>query len=260
MSYNNFRIFCALVHRDLYMIKKRFRQLMIDSATQLILQIVYIGSLLPIMGVSLSMVAPLYLGTAMAQIIFLGMNFGILNLFDIREGHLIYYRLTLPIPKRWLFASYIVHFMILISLLMVPLILFGIILLGSKFVLVNPSWLGLVLVFLLSTIVIGALFIGLSFYYDFPWFMANLWPRRLTFLFSFGPIFFTWRSIKSFAPNLAYFMLLNPLTYVAEGMRSALLNATGYIPVYCCIGALIIFALLLIAFMTFGIKKRMDPV
>ncbi len=260
INLNYFRVYLALVRRDLLVIKQRLRGAFMDSSVQLAMHILLYGNLLPIMGMSSALIAPLFIGSQANSMFFLGMGFGIRTLFDIKFSHFIDYRITLPLPKRWMFASYITYFVIEGLIITGPLLTLGIIMLGSSFRMVAPNIPLFILTYIMSLTLYGLLFLGFSLYYQFDWFMENLWPRRLTFLFSFSPVFTVWKQVNSFAPGLAKIMLFSPLTYSCEGLRATLIGGPQYIPAYVCIPMLALWIGLGTLFVARGISKRLDPV
>ncbi len=255
-----FFTYLALVRRDISVIRQRLRGAFINASVRVVTDVVVFGGLFPAMGVPEELISPLFVGSVALQFLFQGMAFALRIIFDIRFTRFIDYRLTLPLPKRWLFASYITYFCMEAAIVTLPLFTLGILLLGDKFHIVAPNWFLFVVIYLMSLIFYGIMFLGLSLYYEFDWFMQNLWPRRLTFLLMLSPTFFVWYKAYEFAPYTAYSMLIVPLTYVAEGLRATLIGGPGYIPAYACILALFIWISLFIWFAACGIKKRLDPV
>ncbi len=257
---NNFRVFWALVRRDIVMIKKRWHDIIINGAIRLIIHVLLYGSLFPIMGMDTALIAPLYLGAQTLEIFFLGVGFGQRNVFDIRYNRFIDYRLTLPLSKRWLFASYIAYFSLEALIITAPLMTIGIILLGKKFVFVQPNWIATLTIYVMTLGLYGLLFLGFSLYYQFEWYRKNLWVRRVNVLFVFSPLFFVWQKVHAFSPLYSYIMLLSPLTYPTEGIRAAMIGGPGYIPASICIPITACFIALAILFVTKGVYKRLDPV
>jgi hypothetical protein len=255
-----FFTYVALVRRDLHVIRQRLRGAFINAGVRLIVDVLEFGGLFPAMGVPEELISPLFIGSVALQLLFQGMAFSLRTIFDIRFTRFIDYRLTLPLPKRWLFASYVTYFCMEAVIITLPLFTIGILLLGKKFHIVSPNWFLFIVIYLMSLILYGVMFLGISLYYEFDWFMQNIWPRRLTFLLMLSPTFFVWHKAYAFAPNAAYSMLIIPLTYVAEGLRVTLIGGPEYIPAYICILALFIWISLLIWFTACGIKKRLDPV
>ncbi len=257
---NYFFTYLALVRRDVRVIKKRLRGALIDAGAQLILSVIVYGGLLPTMGIPPILISPLFIGSIAMQLMFLGMGFGLRNIFDIQFTRFIDYRMTLPLPKRWLFASYITYFCMEAFIISAPLFAIGIALLGPKFQTTSTNWPLFLLIYILSLMLYGLLFLGMSLYYQFDWFMQNLWPRRLTFLIMLSPMLFVWYRVYTFAPHAAYAMLLSPFTYTAEGMRATLIGGPLYIPALYCTGMLVCWIGFFIWFVSIGVKKRLDPV
>jgi ABC-2 type transport system permease protein len=255
-----FYTYLALMRRDMLVIKQRLRSALTDSGVQLVMHVLLYGSLFPALGISTDLIAPLFVSSQAISIIFLGMGFGIRILFDINFSRFIDYRLTLPIPKRWLFASYLTYFVIEGVIITTPLLLAGIIFLGTKFKMIAPNWPLFIITYLISFVLIGMLFLGLSTYYKFNYFMENLWPRRLTFLFSFSPTFVLWSQIQGFSPFFAKLMLLNPMTYLCEGLRATIIGGPAYISGYLCTGMMVLWSCLFALLVRRGVSKRLDPV
>ncbi len=260
MNSHYFFTYIALVHRDILVIRQRLRGAMIDAGIQLLVQVITFGALFPTMGVPKNLIAPLFVGSIVLQLQFLGMGFGLRTIFDIKYNRFIDYRLTLPLPKRWLFASYITYFCIEAAIISLPLFTFGIILLGTNFEMIAPNWWLFCIIYLLTLCLYGLLFLGMSMYYSFDWFMQNLWPRRLTFLLMLSPLFVVWFKVKQFSPWFARAMLISPLTYATEGLRATLIGGPEYISAYICIPMLFGWIFLFSCFASYGIRKRLDPV
>lgn len=255
-----FRTYCALVQRNFVVIKKRYKSAIINSGIPLIIQVLTAGYFFPLMGVPEHLISPLFVGNQVLIMFFFGMGFGLRIVFDIKYSRFIDYQLTLPLPKRWLIASYVTYFMMDAALISAPIFTFGIIFLGTKFQMINPHPFLFLIVYCLTLCLYALIFLGLSIYYEYWWFMPNLWPRRLTLLITFSPIFYVWKTIYSFSPNISYIMLANPLTYTTEGMRSTLIGGSEFISWLICIPMLLIWISLTIAFVAYSITKRLDPV
>ena len=241
-------------------IRQRLAHAATNAAVRLLLDVIEFGGLFPAMGVSYSLIAPLYVGSMTLQLLFQGMSFSLRSIFDVKFTRFIDYHMTLPLPKRWLFASYITYFCMEAAIITIPLFTLGIILLGSSFQTIAPNYLLFAILYLMTLIFNGLLFLGLSFYYQFEWLMQNLWPRRLSLLLMISPVFVVWYKIRVFSPRAASLMLLSPLTYSAEGLRATLIGGPDYISAYYCIIGLAAGIGLALLFLSRGVKKRLDPV
>ena len=259
-SSENFRVFLALLHRDLIMIRKRLKSTLLTGFIQLFTGIMIFGKLFPEMGVPKTLIAPLYLGQMCIQMFFLGNAMGFRMIYDLKYTRFIDYRLTLPLPKRWLFATNIVYFMLETMIITLPLLTLGIIILAPQFDLQHPSWLLFVITYFLILLLYALLFLSISFYYEPDWYMSNIFPRRLTILLGISPLFYLWYQAYSISSMLGLIMLLSPITYAAEGIRSTILGNEKYIAWYFCIPMILVFCGLFTLLLKVGIKKRLDPV
>jgi ABC-type polysaccharide/polyol phosphate export permease len=87
-----------------------------------------------------------------------------------------------------------------------------------------------------------------------------VWARRLSPLFLLGCAYFSWKQLAGFNYSIALLVLLNPLTYVHEGLRTAFLGGSEFLPLYFCMPAVIIFCAVLILLLARAVKHRLDPV
>ncbi len=257
---NDARIAFALLKRDMVMLRKKISGMVIDTASVVFTQTIIFGRILPILGMPKAWIAPVYMGVTASFIFFLAFGFGLRNIFDLEYGRTIDYRITLPISKRWLFAQHIAYFVIETLAITIPLLCIGIFFLRDSFADIQPNFLLFALVYLLTLVFEATLFLGMSFQYSFHWFSNNLWPRRLSIMFSFSPFNYPWAKVFTFAPSAAYLMLANPITYICEGFRSTLLGGGSYIAWYWCLLMLCLFQGLAIWLLSCGVQKRLDPV
>lgn len=258
---NNAAIFCALIARDIKVLKKRLNNLIIDGLILVSVTVLIFGHLLPLLGMSNTLIAPLFLGNSLSFFLSsLGYNFATRMVYDLKFNHFIDYFLTLPLPKRWLFAYFVASFIIEASLVTLPLVTLGIILLGKNFGPINGSFITFLAVYFLVLLFWALFFLGSSFMYSYQWFKSNMWARRLMPLFVFSSSFFTFKKINAIMPTLSKLMLCNPLTYVVEGLRAALLGGTDYLPLTTCLIGIFVAILFMSLRLRYGISQHLDPV
>ena len=92
------------------------------------------------------------------------------------------------------------------------------------------------------------------------WFRFNIWARVLTPLNFFGCIWYTWHSLNTISKPLGKLVLLNPYTYMTEGLRTALLQNDASLPLSICIPALLCFIAVGFALSLTLIYKHLDAV
>lgn len=256
----NLRVYWALLRRDLYVIKKRLRTIWTDTAVILFLEVILFGKLIPLMGLPTTMVAPIFLGAIISQTFFKASGKSYQAAGDLRFSRFIDYHLTLPISKTWLFAQIITSWLVEILVGILPFIIFGIIALGNFFPVTQLAWVQGLAFFTLSACMITIFTLACTYYYDYTWFINNIWPRRFGFLYGFCPFYFLWKQAYQFSPRVAQILLLNPFTYCVEGFRGMFLGGSQFISLYICTGMVLLFILCFSLFLAAGVKKRLDPV
>lgn len=256
----NLKISRVLLTRDMYVIRQNLARLWIDSAVVLFLEVILFGSFIPLMGLPVTMVAPIFLGSAIGQAFFKITTKAFESIRDIHFTKFIEYHLTLPLPKSWLFAQMILSNVIEALVGIIPFIIVGIIALHSFFDITPFGFIKGILFFVLVTVFLNIAALACSYYYEYSWFMSNIWPRRFGLMYALSPMYFSWQQAYIFSPRVAQALLANPLTYCSEGFRSAMLESDAYILLPICSGMLFVFACIAVAVLRTGIKKRLDPV
>jgi len=257
---SNVSLLGALVKRDLKVLKSRIFNVFIDNGAILAVVLILFGYLLPKMGMPKSFIGPIFVGNTVMSFFEIGFSLSINLVHDIKFNRFVDYQVTLPTSLPWVIASYIVNFIIETSLVTLPILILAILILGDKFVIVHLNIPGFILMYLLSLIFFATLFLLFSFAYEFHWFWSNIWTRRLEPLFAFGAIFVLWKKVYAFSRFWGIVFLLNPVTYVAEGLRSALIGGDTFIPLSICIVGVSITTALILFLLFPIIKKRLDYV
>lgn len=88
--------------------------------------------------------------------------------------------------------------------------------------------------------------------------IRNVWIRILFPLWYIGGFLNGWHVLEKGAPRFAQLMLLNPIMYIAEGMRAAMLGQEGYLNYWTCICVVIISTILVGTVAVVRFKKRLD--
>lgn len=258
--WQNFYVFAALTKRNYKILYAQLKDSLIDKLILVSTYVVVFGHFYPLLGMSKEYVAPIYIGNFILLFFSLASSLSIAIVFDLQYQRFINYLLTLPISKRWLFAAYIVDFATHLFVTTLPLFLFGTLLLGHLFSINQAHWPLFLCMYLLSIFFVATLLIMMTFRYPYHWYMANLWPRRISILLTTSTVFISWYLINDFAPRVSYIFLCNPLTYMIEGLRATLLGPERYIGIGYCISALVAFTCITVVLLAHAIKRRLDPV
>jgi hypothetical protein len=246
------------------MLKSKLRSMFIDSSIATTIEILTFGSFFPLLGLPHEMIAPLYISIAFALLIFYQGYVFSMNVLDeiphFRSTRM-EYQLILPLPKTWLFAEYVLYYMIETFIVTTPVIIVGTWILHTAFPPIN--WLSWLLFFAIDLGVLtfcGIFFLSLAFSFDYFWFRDNIWSRCLSWFFNLSAIFTTWYSIKKTSPIFAQIFLANPFTHATEALRAGLLGQEGYLPIGWAMLILLASSIIGITVVRHGIYKQLDPV
>ncbi len=260
---HNLRIFWALLRRDLYVLRTdKLKDLIIDTCIILGTEYITFVGLFPSIGVPQEKIPSIYLGTIVGMVLFHnGYSFAIQIVYNIpyRGFGITEYHLTLPIQKRWLFAEYIIYYMIEALILSLPLILFGLYFINGHSLAVAGNWFLFLFIYLFILLFFGVFFLSCAFVYNHAWFRENMWARRLSWMICFGPVFFSWEAIRKISPIFANVILINPVTPIMESMRASLLAQSPFNTPVWFLGICFWIGISIIRLKQ-GIYKQLDPV
>jgi ABC-2 type transport system permease protein len=113
----------------------------------------------------------------------------------------------------------------------------------------------------IGTVLLITLLGGVAFSSLGMWLGTAIQPQQIGLMFSvilapmifFGCAYYPWQGLSA-VPIMKYAVLINPLVYVAEGMRGALTPAAPHMPLIAVIGALVVISAI---FWALGIRSFM---
>lgn len=257
------KIMYNMTCKDLFLLQKKTGSLIINSAVILSMELIVWCYLYPLLGMPEEFILPMFVGWPLISIMInLGYCFSMkYTLGAIYTGYgFMEFDLTLPLPTAYVLAHYVISFLIEACIATLPLIIIGITAVHSLYphlAIQSLTFFGLI--YIINLVLVGITFFALSFWYPNQWFENNLWPRRIGPLITFGAIFAPWHQIYGFSKLIGILMLLNPLTYVTEAMRNALLgNNSTYIPFWICLIIISILFVITIVWMHKSIRLKLD--
>jgi len=160
---------------------------------------------------------------------------------DIEGDRIISYYFTLPVPSWLIFIRFIIYYTISFMVLGFLVLPAGKLMLWNSFSLAQVSYGKLALIFVLTNIFYSVLALWTASYVRSLLRMDSVWMRLIYPLWFLGCFQFSWQSLKEVSPVLAYIDLLNPLTYISEGTRAAILGQQGSLNFWLCVLALLFF-------------------
>ena len=253
-----------LLKRDMYLLKKNMWGKCLDGILLTCTQLIMYGKLFPLLGMPKEYILPIYVGsTTLLLFISLGFTMAInIVISALHEGHAQFeYFFTLPCPKKWIFVYHVLSFVIETALITLPLLLVGIFCLADNGgLLIVSSAFSFFPFYFASLTVIATFFLAIAFVHRPQWFLDNVWPRRIGPLMSLSSAFFSWKLVASYAPIMGTVLLLNPMTYITEGIRATLLPHAPHISLLFCCAALALFFIFCCYLLQKGVYKQLDPV
>lgn len=258
MNYKYSQTFISLLRRDSLVFKKHVTNRFIDACVWSGITLYVSQYILPQFGMHQNFGTFIMIGNIAAWGMFeVGTNVSIL-ISDIQGANSLSYYLTLPIPTSWIFIriGLIDAYKSFVSTL--PLLPVGKLILWNFISMSDISYRYLLLSYILANLFFG--FLGL--------FLASVMPNleylttvklRIIFpMWFFGCYQFSWHMLKNANPYLAYLNLLNPVTYIMEGLRGTIIVNQPLIPYWICTITTIFFICLFAYLGVRGFKKRLD--
>lgn len=253
------RIFVALLRRSFFILIPQLKNTLIDGIFLTSTYVLLFGYLYPEMGMEKTLIGPVFVGSLLTLLSSLSFSLAVRVVLDLKYHRFIDYLFTLPIAKGWLFASYVASFFVELFMAVSPLLIFGLTLLHKK-IAVDVQWCPFALIFSGSLLFYSILFLAVSILYDYDWFFDNIWPRRLSPLLIASCALFPWYRVNAFSSLLGSLFLLNPITYVAEGLRGSLFEASTSLSPFLCIIMLCFYNMLAVGLLMYSINKTFKTV
>jgi hypothetical protein len=254
------KVFLQLMKRDLTIFFRDYRNKFIDMVIVFSNNVLIFGYFMSGHGLS-DNYGPFLLIAAIG-------SFGLIEivgkvalfLSDLEGDRAISQLLIMPIPSWAVFIYMALFWAISAALLSILLFPAGKLLLWERFDLSLISYLKLIPIFITGNLFFGAFALWLSSVISGLSSLNALWLRYVVPLWMFGTYFFSWHDAYVLNPWIGGILLLNPIVYVIEGMRSATLGPEGYLPYWVSLIALWIFIGVLTTHAIHRLKKRLDCV
>jgi len=180
------------------------------------------------------------------------------NVMDFDGDRNISYYLTLPTTPSVIFGSFVCFYTLVGIFLSIIIFPFGKLLLYNTFDITNISWIKTAVMIILSNIFFGVFTLVITSFVGTMAKMRNVWSRFIFPLWILGGFQFSWAVIYNISVPLSYVMLLNPIVYIMEGFRAAILGQAGYLSWYFCCGMLSIFIIVFWFCMIRKMKRLLD--
>ncbi len=181
-------------------------------------------------------------------------------IMDFEGERSIEYYLTLPAKSSLVLMSIICTYAYVGMILSTFILLLGKIIFFTQLDFSNIAWGKLLLITLLGHFFYGISSLAIAAYIGKTAKLGTVWSRFLFPLWYLGGFQFSWLTIYKANATFSYILLINPIFYLVEGTRAAIMGQEGYISWWICIAALLAFTLILWGLAKYFMKKRLDCV
>ncbi len=252
------KIFWQLLQEELVIYKSNFLDKIINLSIWVSCTAGIFGYIMPAFGLSANFGSFQLAGLIASAGLFEVFPSVMVLVKDFDGDRVIDYHLTLPIPSWMILLKKLVYYAINCFSLCLGVIPIGKLVLWHQFDLSKIAIFPFLTMAVLISVFYGALTLWLASKVVNITKIGNVWMRFIFPLWFLGGFQFSWKVLHSIFPSFAYANLLNPLTYVMEGMRATLLGQEGYLNVWYCMAALVLFIVLCWWQASTRLKARLD--
>jgi len=261
MNYSIFRftdIFYKLTKTRFYIISKELFDKVLNLYIWVFCSLVVMGYVMQAFGLA-SSYGCFQLATIMGTVgLFEIYGNSFRCMIDFEGDRHINYYLTLPVRPWVVIASMITSYVAMGVVLSCFVLPFGKLILFNSFNLADVSWLKFAIIVLLSNIFYGVFTIAVTAHVGVLSKMENVWTRFIFPLWFMGGFQFSWESIYNLSRPLSYVLLGNPILYIMEGTRAALLGQEGCLPWEVCCVVLCGFTVVAWFYAYYKMKRLLD--
>lgn len=180
-------------------------------------------------------------------------------LFDLEHDRFIDYQIITLDPPLVLLQKVI--FATIVTFLSISLFYpISKLLLGSYFYSASLSWFSLLLVLFLGSLFCASFNIFMVCFIESTQKIGNFWMRFNNPMITLGGLFIPWSVMVKYSTFLGAISLLNPLLYITEGIRRAIIGGDQFFSLSSVVVALFFFSILFYSLACYFFKKKVDYV
>jgi ABC-2 type transport system permease protein len=251
-------IFCNLVKTDLLIFKEVVLGRLFDSAIWVSSVVLVVSYVFPALGMTTAF-GPVYSVATIVSSSFFEVFYTTFSFTsDLERDSVIFYFFILPIPTYFVLLKNIVSFACRTTILSAPVLPLVKLILWNRLDLSHFSLVKFLILFVSMNLLFGSFSLFIASIIKGLNKMGSVWTRFLFPLWFFGGTQFSWETMTKAFPILGYILLLNPVIYATEGLRSAVLGTAVSIPFWICLINIWIFCLFFTFVGIVRLKKRFD--
>lgn len=246
-----------LILSDLLVYKQMIFDKIINVGVWVGLTLIVVSYVMPFFG--LANFGPVQFGGVIAAVGLFELHSNIIDVVsDIEGDRVINYQLTLPVPSVLVLLSKSIYYFITYSTITFVMIPFGCLCLGNQVELLTISWYKLILAILFQSAFYASFVLWAASTVRTIGHLGNIWRRFIHPMWFLGGFQFSWLALHQVMPVLAYLNAMNPMIYITECTRVALLGQAGYVNFWLCLLAIACFSVACFVIGFYNLKKRLD--
>jgi ABC-type multidrug transport system permease subunit len=252
------KIMRSIINQNLFLFKKVFFDKVINMALWVVISLFVTSYILPKMGLVSNYGLIQFAGVLATIGLFESYSYIFPFLADLEGREIIYYELGFPIPPLCLFLSKVISNAIAFILLAFCMIPISKCLLWDIIFLQNFNWFYLIIMLVSSNIFFATMILVIISFVKNMSKIGNVWSRFIFPIWFLGGFQFSWKYLYETNKILAYIDLCNPIIYINEGFKIAILQQEGLCSFWVCIFIICLFSLSCFYIGYRRLKKRLD--
>ena len=256
---NNARIFIQLMRRDVRVLSREFVGDLINAVTWPASLAITFGYVLPSVGMDQQYGSFLLIGALASTFFYLSLGMGNELVGDFTSLRCIDFYFTLPASSyQFVLLQRVISFALHSVFVSLPLLPIGKLLLGSRMDLSQLSIVKLLLIQLAAGIFFGFFGLWLAAWIPTNRAFNSVWRRVYTPMQLLGCYWFSFATGFNVFAYVTCIALLNPLTYMCEGVRAAVMGQEGYLNFWLCLVVLIGYTVVFGWYAMCKLKQKLD--
>lgn len=255
---NYLKIFWALTQRDLHTFAKGIWNRIIDTIILFSTSILVFAYLMPLLGLASNFGVLIFASCFVIHSFFDCIGFAGLTVMDIEGDRTIIHSIGAPMPASLTLAQLAVSWALTRGGITLLGIFIGKLLLWNQLDLTAIAWGKFAVAYVTIYLMFGFFSLWLSSLIRNLSNLSSIYVRLGNPIFMFGAYMFTWATAHKLSPWLGRFLLINPMVYANEAMRSSVMGPAGYLPFWLSIGAMWCFIVLFASHGVSTLRRRLD--
>lgn len=258
MYKTEWHVFKQLLKTDFIIFKQVFWDKLINFMIWTTCLVMVNAYLMPLFGLSKLYANFILAGICAAAGLFEVFPSTVTLITDFEGDNITSYYLTLPLRSTFVWLRLLIYYAVSSASLSIFVLPVGKLLLWDQFSLSQISITSFAIMFILANLFYGALTLWLASKVKNMTKISNVWMRFIFPMWFLGGFQFSWATLNAISPAFGYISLVNPMIYIMEGFRAAILGQAGYLPLWFCASMLAVACIVLTANSIHRLRKRLD--